>query len=198
MSTNNHNADVDQGDLGGWMQTHSGRAYHHQNPTQASITIGDIAHGLSMICRFGGHVDRFYSVAEHSVLVSEVVPPEHAFAALMHDATEAYVVDVPRPLKHMLGQVYADLEQKAWLAICEKFRIDPVLPPCVKEADNTVLIAEKNALLCPPPIPWTWAADIAPADVKIVGLTPPEAKAAFLARYMELRWAQLEAGVCAA
>jgi len=191
MATDNHNADT--GDLGGWMQTHSGKAYHHRSPRQESIDINDIAHALSMICRFGGHTWHFYSVAEHSVLVSQVVPEEHAFAALMHDATEAYVCDVPRPLKHMLGAVYAELEDLAWQAICQKFFIHPVLPACVKEADNTVLIAEKHALLLDPPIPWTWAADIEPADVTIRCLEPSLAKRVFLRRYMELRRGRHEA-----
>lgn len=173
-------------DLGGWMQTRSGKAYFHQDPQQNSINLLDIAHALSNICRFGGHTDHFYSVAEHSVLVSRVVPPEHALVALMHDATEAYVCDVPRPLKRMLGKVYADLEEKAWLAICEKFDMDPELPACVKEADNTVLIAEKNVMLLTPPIPWTWAANIEPADVVIECWDPKTAKEMFLARFLEL------------
>jgi 5'-deoxynucleotidase YfbR-like HD superfamily hydrolase len=173
-------------DPGGWMQTRAGLAYFHENPTLASIRIADIAHALSMICRFGGHTSRFYSVAEHSVLVSQVVPTEHAFVALMHDATEAYVCDVPRPLKRMLGKVYSDLEDKAWDAICIKFGMDYELPPCVKDADNAVLLAEKAALLLEPPLPWSWAEGLVAADVKIRALRPNQAKDMFLRRFTEL------------
>lgn len=177
-------------DLGGWMQTRSGRAYHFANPQQSEIVLGDIAHALSNACRFGGHPARFYSVAEHSVLVSLVVEkthPEHAFAALMHDATEAYVCDIPRPLKHLLGVVYGNLEAKAWNAICLKFGICPTLAPCVKEADNTVLLAERDALLEPPPIPWAWAAGLKPAEVTINCWTPRIARNVFIDRFRELR-----------
>jgi hypothetical protein len=172
--------------IGGWMQTRSGVAYFHQDPRPNDIRLTDIAHALSNICRFGGHTERFYSVAEHSVLVSQVVPPEHAMIGLMHDATEAYVIDVPRPLKHMLGKVYSDLEDKTWAVICEKFGLDPDMPSCVKEADNTVLIAERNALLLEPPIPWTWAANLTPAAVEIRALAPADAKALFINRFIEL------------
>lgn len=177
-------------DLGGWMQTRSGRAYHFENPRQHEITLGDIAHALSNICRYGGHANRFYSVAEHSVRVSEVVErthPEHAFAALMHDATEAYVGDVPRPLKALLGPVYAALEAKAWAAICVKFAINPFLHESVKAADNAVLLAERDVLLETPPIPWTWAAGLVPADVRIYGYAPNIARDEFIERYRELR-----------
>ena len=174
-------------DRGGWMQTFTGRAYHHARPQLRSIHLNDIAHALGMICRFGGHTSRFYSVAEHSVLVSQCVPKEHAFVALMHDATEAYVGDMARPLKHAVGRAYTDLEHTAWLAICDEFDMDPELPACVHEADNAVLLAERDALMVlPPPYPWTWAAGLKPAPVQILGLMPPDAKALFRERFWEL------------
>jgi uncharacterized protein len=176
-------------DLGGWMQTRSGRAYHYQNPGQHEIDIGDIAHGLSNLCRFGGHAARFYTVAEHSVLVSLVVEkthPEHAFAALMHDSPEAYVIDMPRPLKHILGVTYANLEAKAWQAICTKFGINPTLPPCVKAADNAVLIAERDALMEEPAKAWNWAEGIKPAEVTINCWVPRIARDIFIDRFREL------------
>lgn len=177
-------------DLGGWMQTRSGRAYHYENPQQDEIQIGDIAHGLSNLCRFGGHTAHFYSVAEHSVLVSLVVEsthPEHAFAALMHDATEAYVIDVPRPLKHLLGAVYAGLEAKAWAAICLKYGINPFLHECVKAADNAVLLAERDVLLERPAKAWNWAENIKPAEVAINCWIPRIARDIFIERFRELR-----------
>jgi hypothetical protein len=124
---------------GDWMQTYTGRRYYPLDPRAAEIEAADIAHALSLLCRYGGHVDRFYSVAEHCVLMSEAVAPENALAALLHDATEAYVCDVPRPLKRQLRN-YADLEAAVWLAICDRYQLFPVLPDEVKAADNRILI----------------------------------------------------------
>lgn len=170
---------------GDWMQTYTGRAYWPADPRPEDVDHIDIAHALSHLCRFGGHTDRFYSVAEHSVYVSLEVPEEHALCALMHDATEAYVIDVPRPLKHML-QGYAEIEAKNWAVIAERFGLPLEMPPCVKDADNRVLLAERDELLQEPPIPWAWARELVPAQRKIEALPPVWAKRMFLRRFMEL------------
>lgn len=172
--------------LDAWMQTRSGQAYHFEDPTPESIRIDDIASSLSKICRFGGHTSEFYSVAEHSVLVSMVVPKEHAFAGLMHDATEAYVGDMVRPLKHAVGQAYSRLEAIAWAEICRKFGIMPFLDKSVKHADNTVLLRERDALMAAPPIPWSWADGLEPARVRIRAYEPRMAERFFMERYKEL------------
>src|SRR3954454_351254 len=112
---------------GDWMQTYSGRRFYPMNPRPSEIDPVDIAHALSLLCRYGGHVDRFYSVAEHCVLMSQAVAPENALAALLHDATEAYVCDVPRPLKRQLPG-YAAIEAMVWLAIVARFDIALQLP----------------------------------------------------------------------
>jgi hypothetical protein len=171
--------------LGGWMQTNSGAAWFFENPHPSDVNIMDIAHALSNLCRFGGHSKNFYSVAEHSVYVSMIVPPEFAMQGLMHDATEAYVVDVPRPLKHLLSN-YADIEAKAWGAISARHGLPVDLDPSVKVADNEILLAERDQLLETPPIPWTWADGITPADIRIDCLSPRVAKDFFLRRYHEL------------
>lgn len=174
------------GRRGGWMQTRSGKAWHFADPRVEDVSLFDIAHALSNLCRFGGHTAHFYSVAEHSVYVSMVVPPQFALQGLMHDATEAYVVDVPRPLKHMLGSAYAELEDNAWRVVAEKFSLPYELDPSVKAADNSVLLAERDALLQTPPIEWLWARDVEPAPVKIECLTPRVACEFFLRRFYEL------------
>src|SRR5258708_302056 len=84
---------------GNWMQTYTGRAYWPADPRAEDVCIEDIAHALSLLCRYTGHCKRFYSVAEHSILISQVVPPEYAFFGLMHDAQEAYINDLARPIK---------------------------------------------------------------------------------------------------
>lgn len=170
---------------GDWMQTASGLAFWPMDPRADEVRLFDIAHSLSNLCRYNGHTKRFYSVAEHSVLVSQVVPRQDALAGLLHDATEAYCADVPRPLKaYLVG--YSTIEHRVWEAVAEHFGLPIALPASVKEADNTVLLAEKAALLGESPHPWTWASDIKPADVEIRCWTPDEARSAFIGRFGEL------------
>src|SRR4051812_6540197 len=84
---------------GDWMQTISGKAFFPLDPRPADVDIQDIAHALAFQCRFGGHVKEFYSVAEHSVRVSLICAHEDAKWGLLHDATEAYLSDIVRPVK---------------------------------------------------------------------------------------------------
>jgi len=163
------------------MQTYSGGRFYPLDPHPADVVLEDIAHALSLLCRYGGHVDRFYSVAEHCVLMSRAVAPEHAFAALLHDATEAYVVDVPRPLKRHLAN-YATIEASVWLAIAVRYGVDPILPPEVHEADNRILLTERTALM---PRAERWAQDdeVTPLPVIIEGWSPPVAEQRYLDRF---------------
>lgn len=169
--------------IGDWMQTASGIAYHHLDPRPEDINIGDIAHGLSNICRYNGQCLRFYSVAEHSVLVSLVVPPKFAMQGLMHDATEAYVGDMVRPLKRAMPK-FVEVEDLAWRAISARFTLPYELDPTVKRADTDVCLAEKEVLLGPSPKPWSMPGT--PADVRIRALAPASAKQLFMNRYFEL------------
>ena len=169
--------------VGDWMQIASGRQFWPFDPRAEEVDIEDIAHALSQLCRFGGHTLRFYSVAEHSVLISYVVPPEDAFAALMHDATEAYCVDIPRPLKRGLSN-YADVEAGIWRAICVRFGIEPVLSAAVKAADNAMCIAEARSIMSRPEVDWSAGADA--ADIEPRCWSPEVARAAFLGRFYEL------------
>lgn len=169
---------------GDWMQTNSGRRFYPLDPRPDQIDPEDIAHALSLLCRYGGHVDRFYSVAEHCVLMSQAVAPEHALAALLHDATEAYVVDVPRPLKRLLPD-YQAIELATWVAICMRFRIAPDLPAEVKDADNRILLTERTALMRRAE---RWYVDdhFAPLDVLIEGWSPADAEQRYWERLVEL------------
>jgi hypothetical protein len=178
------------GRVGNWMQLASGKPYWPNDPRAEEVDILDIAAALSKICRYGGHCKKFYSVAEHSVYVSKQVPKLYALRALLHDATEAYVTDVPRPLKSMLGAGYADIEQKNWVAVCEAFGlplVDPTGDDYVKKADNAVLLAEKDQIMVPSPLAWN--VEGTAAQVFILGDSPAQAEALFLARYYELRGA---------
>lgn len=168
---------------GNWMQTFTGRQFWPLDPRADEVFIEDIAHALSLACRFGGHCERFYSVAEHSYLASYIVPPEDALVALLHDASEAYVVDIPRPLKPYLAG-YKDIETRVWLAIAERFGVSPDMPASVKIADNAMLLAEAEQIMKPHPAPWSVPGEA--ANVAIYGMRPAEAEHKFLARFAEL------------
>jgi hypothetical protein len=168
---------------GDWMETVTGRQWWPLDPRPEDVALEDIAHALAHLCRFGGHCSRFYSVAEHSVLVSLVVPHEHALAALMHDATEAYLVDVPRPVKRHLSN-YKELEALAWSAIAARFGLAAEPPECVHDADNAVLLAERAALKLDTGRPWNVPGT--PARVPVVGVSPALARLLFLKRFDEL------------
>jgi uncharacterized protein len=131
----------------GWFQSYTGRKLWVNDPRPEDICIDDVAGALSHICRFGGHVVPHYSVAQHCVLVSRLVPPELALAGLLHDASEAYLGDVIRPLKRFVSG-YAEIEEKWERAIGERFGVTLTpMDPIVKCADHTALSTEVRDLM---------------------------------------------------
>ncbi|NTJ22273.1 hypothetical protein [Rhizobium rhizogenes] len=127
---------------GDWMQTFTGRQYWPIDPRADEVFIEDIAHSLSLQCRYAGHCILHYSVAEHSVHIARWLLREYgpltAFYGLLHDATEAFCVDVPRPLKPSLTN-YKAIEQRNWLVIAERFGLPAELPDAVHEADTRII-----------------------------------------------------------
>lgn len=113
------------------------------DPQQEHITIEDIAHALSLTARWGGHTHAFYSVASHSLWVADNVQPEFQLEALLHDATEAYIGDMPKPIKRHLPD-YNKLEQVLDQAIRTKFNLPVSISQSVKEADKKALEWELN------------------------------------------------------
>lgn len=105
----------------GTIETGSKKIVDLRNPCVIDISIIDIAAALSKICRFGGHIPQFYSVAQHSVLVAAMACPELKGQALLHDAAEAYLGDVVKPLKVILGKSYKDLEDRFEDVISDRF-----------------------------------------------------------------------------
>ncbi len=168
--------------IGDWMQTRSGRQFWPLDPRPEDVCIDDIAHALSMLCRFGGHCDRFYSVAEHSVYVAEHCR-EHALWGLLHDASEAYLVDVPRPLK-MLMPNYRDIEAGVQRAICLAFGLDPSEPARVKYIDRAVLMDERLQIMSGST--QAWSTDVQPLGIEIGCWQPPTAKVMFLDAFHRL------------
>jgi uncharacterized protein len=126
-----------------WIQTYSGLRFDVTNPLASAMTIMDIAMPLSRACRFGGHCLSFYSVAEHSVLAAEKAKPEHKMAVLMHDASEAYLVDIPRPIKHLLLG-YKHLEDDIMNTLAKKYGFQWPLPTEVIEIDARMLTDERE------------------------------------------------------
>lgn len=170
---------------GDWMQTFTGRQFWPMDPRPEDVDPLDIAHALSLLCRYNGHVDRFYSVAEHCVLMSHAVPPEDALWALLHDATEAYVGDMIRPLKHSMPD-YRAAEDRVMVAIVERFELASTsMPASVKDVDNRILLTERATLM--DRHAGEWAVDhLEPLPVKVLGWDPMWAEARYIDRLLEL------------
>lgn len=168
-----------------WIQTHSGRRFNPINPNPDAIVIQDIAHALSMQCRFSGHCREFYSVAQHSVLVSHICNEEDALWGLLHDASEAYLVDVPRPIKRSgKFQAYIDIENVMQEAICRRFALPFQEPPSVKRADTKLLSTEARDLMSP--LHSDWQQPVEPLPFKIETWDHNKAKDMFMKRFFEL------------
>jgi len=167
-----------------WMCTYSGVKYYPAAPDPRDVRIVDIAHHLARLCRYTGAIKtEHYSVAEHSVHVSYCVPPEMAFLGLMHDAPEAYINDINRPLKRSLPD-YANIEKLNWVAVATKFNLPLELPPEIHAADVRVYLTERDALM--PPMPGDTGYNGERAPVKILALAPNAAEYLFMQRYYEL------------
>ena len=121
-----------------YIRAFSGINFKVFNPDINQINIEDIAHALSHLCRYGGHSDIFYSVAQHSLAVSYLVKPENALCGLLHDATEAYLIDLPRPIKYQIQQ-YRDMEEVLYTIIAKKFDLPNTLPDDVHYFDNFII-----------------------------------------------------------
>ncbi|MFZ5514673.1 MAG: hypothetical protein ACOZAH_09055 [Pseudomonadota bacterium] len=165
-----------------WIMTYTGRHFDLLDPRPEHVDILDIAHALANTCRFAGHCLEFYSVAQHSVLSTLLVPRKHALAALMHDAAEAYVGDITRPLKPHLSN-YAEIEQGVWAVIAEAFDLPLILPESVKHADRVMLATERRDLLPHDTTPWPCLDGVQPTEAVIRPMSPVIARKAFLVTF---------------
>lgn len=168
------------------IQTYVGEMFDIFNPIREQIHLKDISHALSMLCRYGGHSRTFYSVAEHSFLMAQHFEERREYdlarAALLHDASEAYMGDLVRPIKLRMPE-YRKAEDVLLFHILSKFGIPPEIPFAVKEADLRICNDERAALMHERP--WSPSIDDLPAlGVDVNGWFPIEAEQ----NYLDLFW----------
>jgi hypothetical protein len=184
---------------GPWIETFGGRQFFPLDPRPEEVHLEDIGHALANLCRYTGHTSRFYSVAEHSVLCSLAAPYEQGASlrlkreALMHDATEAYIGDLSRPVKRAVPQ-FEEIEARLRLAIAERFGLAETVPTEVSEVDNRILVNERETLmrgllLSEVVTREAWASIeglVALPGIEIAGLLPVQAKNLFFSRCAQL------------
>jgi hypothetical protein len=174
-----------------WILTSCGHQLDFLSPSPSSIYIADIATGLANECRFSGQCRVYYSVAQHSVLVSHIVPPEFALEALLHDAADAYCKDIPSPLKALLPG-YLEIERRLQRAINARFGVSSAaadggaMSYHVWRADLTALATERRDLMPHGETPWPQIENVLPLEDRIYGEGPAKAWLSFLNRFNEL------------
>lgn len=171
-------------ETGSWIATYTGKWIEPLDPDPGAVDIEDIAHSLSNQCRFTGHTREFYSTAQHCWYVSRLVPEELALWGLLHDASEAYVSDVARPVKHAdahFGEVYRAVEETLLEAVATRFGLTWPEPEEIKVADKMMLRAEQRDLMANDPDP-----DKPIFESTVTPWLPVDAKQAYLARFYEL------------
>jgi 5'-deoxynucleotidase YfbR-like HD superfamily hydrolase len=177
------------------IQTYSGIAFDILNPTPETILVPDIAHSLSMLCRFTGHSRKFYSVAQHSILCYKLLPDDMEYLrlpALLHDAQEAYIQDLSTPLKRLFPR-YKKIEDTLAGAIAKRFHLEEEDFKLVKVYDRMALEIESKALLGPRHPIWSEyqtefpsGYDLDYALLQVEPMTPEEAEAEFLKVFNKL------------
>lgn len=165
-----------------WIQTYSGGRFDPLEPDLSAVTMTDIAHALSNTCRFAGHSRHFYSVAQHCVHVSQLVPREFAFEALMHDAHEALLSDLPAPYKFFLPEFKA-FEERLRLLVADHYDLPGDVSPEVKHADLVALATERRDLMFPTDECWPVLKGIVPDKQLICPMYPAAARSVFLTRF---------------
>jgi len=167
----------------GWIYTYSGLKFNAFEPHNDQICIEDIAHALALNCRFNGHIHTHFSVAQHSIIISKLVPKEYALEALLHDAPEAYLTDVPRPIKRFLPECQ-EIEDNILEVILKKFGCVFPLPDCVLEIDHHMVADEAIALWPKRP---EWVNDFTPNGIEINPWNWKVSEKLFLERFRELK-----------
>jgi 5'-deoxynucleotidase YfbR-like HD superfamily hydrolase len=174
---------------GDWVQTRTGKQFWPLDVRPGDVSIQDVAGALAKMCRFAGHSTVFYSVGQHCVLGSHAIEARggskrQALAFLLHDASEAYVVDVPRPLKRLPAMAgYRSIEDEVQKAIGQIFGVN-LDDPLVHEIDNVMLATEYRDLVVHGP-EWSLA-KVKPLEIPITPWTWEESEKRYLERFNEL------------
>lgn len=176
-----------------WVGTLHGGRIDLIAPKPGEINIRDVCSGLGNQCRFTGQVIEFYSIAEHSIHVSELVErhgyPELAFDALFHDGPEAYIGDCSTPLKREIGHCYNPIEHRLREAFATRFGLKHTVPQheVITYYDRVALMTERDAIQ-PNHADWGPEFEGFPRDPywRHRWPIPKDARAAFLARFLEL------------
>lgn len=175
---------------GCWIQTFTGKQFYILDPQPDDIEILDIAHSLSMTCRYNGHCLRFYSVAEHSVLLASYTQhvlqrgTRDVMRALLHDACEAYVGDLPKPIKRSMPGI-EERENAVERVIMQKFGLEIAKPDWLDEIDHRIWFDEKTALMVPRN-DWSFEGETQPLGVVIQSWDPHTAEGIFLNAFRQL------------
>jgi hypothetical protein len=178
-------------DRGPWIATLSGARFYIKEMNLCDIPIDDIAHALSMNCRYNGHISRHYSVAEHSVLLANLLSLKGAsrevqFQGLMHDISEAFIPDIPRPFKAWI-EGFTEYEDTLLKEASIHFDFAYPFDPRVKFLDRNIVRTEAEGLFPSPP-DWVEDFEIIPeAQGWHLGMNSRTAKQLWLDTYEELK-----------
>ncbi len=165
-----------------WIQTFTGLQFWPLDPRPEHVSIVDIAHALGMKCRFTGHTRAFYSVAQHCVLMARQAAPELRRWALLHDAGEAYLPDVAKPLKpHLAG--FHEIETRVMRAVSEALRLPWPEPQGIKLLDLKMLATERRDLMALQPAEWVDLERVEPFEEVILPWGPGMAEDLFMREF---------------
>lgn len=187
-------APPEQDRSGAYIRMRSGARFYHYDARPGDLSIQDIAAALAKQCRFSGHSRFHYSVAQHSIYVSRMLPKPLKLVGLMHDCIEAVLVDFPRPVKQagILGQLYRALEEDLWATLAPSLGLPDEIPEHVHYADAVMCATELGQLMhgystAWPARPSEFGPIVPRRDLVIQEWTPRRAEREFLARYNALR-----------
>ncbi len=173
-----------------WIQTYTGKKFFPLDPDPDLICIEDIAHSLAMQCRYNGHTKTFYSVAQHSVLLGHhFTDPGIQLAALLHDASEAYLSDIPRPIKHLPEfAFYREAEDSLQRMIIRKFGVELNVAEwkLIKLYDREMIVQEAPQLMAPLHPDWTIFKRTRD-EIPLFSWTPEVSETIFLSRFYHLQ-----------
>ena len=173
---------------GDWIQVRSGGKFYPLDPRPEEIHITDIAHALSHVVRFTGHTSKPLSVAQHSVMVSWYCDPADALWGLLHDASEAYLSDIARPVKQMPEMApYREAERRLMAVICDRFGLPREMPESVRRADEMMLATESRDLMAPRHPEWErWIGEVPSLPAPMTTWGADASREWFVSRYVLL------------